>query len=124
MIKLISLVLLIISPASYAGYNVYITKKEFYLNEGKCITPVEWRSYLETDPFVIVDPHNSEQDFIVSVNEQVFPLWYSYDSCDLFTKNPSPEAINKMIEIAKMLNATVQGDELEIYITPDNVIRK
>ncbi len=29
-----------------------------------------------------------------------------------------------MIEIAKRLNATVQGDEAEIYIAPDNVIRK
>ncbi|EFF82325.1 hypothetical protein GPS63_05450 [Acinetobacter haemolyticus] len=124
MSKLAYLILLIISPVIHAGYDVHITKKEFYFNEGECITLAEWQSYMKTDPSVIVDPQNSEQGFIVSINKQVFPLWYSYDSCDLTTKNPSLEAITKMIEIAKRLNATVQGDEAEIYIAPDNVIRK
>ncbi len=76
MFRLIISILLIISPITYAGYNVYITKKEFYLNDGECITKQEWNSYLETDPTITVDLQNSEEDFLVSIDEQEFSLWY------------------------------------------------
>lgn len=124
MLKIIYFIPLIISPLTYAGYDVHITKKEFFFNGGECISLAEWQSYVKTDPSVKVDPYNDETDFLVSIDKQVFPLWYSNDSCNLSTKNPSPEAISKMIEIAKKLKATVQGDDSEIYITPSNVIRR
>ncbi|RZG88121.1 hypothetical protein EXE23_00365 [Acinetobacter venetianus] len=124
MFKFIIPVLLMISPITYAGYNVYITKKEFYLNDGECITKQEWNTYLETDPTITVDIQNSEEDFLVSIDEQEFSLWYDHNSCDLLTKNPTPEAIGKMIKISKKLKATVQGEESEIYLTPNNVIKR
>lgn len=51
-------------------------------------------------------------------------LWYDRNSCDLLTKNPTPEAIGKMIDISKKLKATVQGEESEIYLTPNDVIKR
>ena len=124
MFKFIIPVLLMISPITNAGYNVYITKKEFYLNDGECITKQEWSTYLETDPTITVDIQNSEEDFLVSIDEQEFSLWYDRNSCDLLTKNPTPEAIGKMIDISKKLKATVQGEESEIYLTPNDVIKR
>ena len=125
MFKFIIPVLLLISPITYAGYNVYITKKEFYLNDGECITKQEWNTYLETDPTITADLQNSEEDFLVSIDEQEFSLWYDdRNSCDLLTKNPTPEAIGKMIDISKKLKATVQGEESEIYLTPNDVIKR
>ncbi|WP_324625408.1 hypothetical protein [Acinetobacter sp. MD2(2019)] len=113
-----------ISPISYAGYNIYITKKEFYLNDGKCITKEEWNTYLKSDPTIKVDIQNSEDDFLVSLGGQEFSLWYDYNACDLLTKNPTPEAIKKMIDISKKLKATVQGEESEIYLTPNDIIKR
>ena len=125
MFKFIIPVLLMISPITYAGYNVYITKKEFYLNDGECIPKQEWNTYLETDPTITADLQNSEKDFLVSIDEQEFSLWYDdRNSCDLLTKNPTPEAIGKMIDISKKLKATVQGEESEIYLTPNDVIKR
>ncbi|MCU4415176.1 hypothetical protein KTH71_14215 [Acinetobacter sp. WU_MDCI_Axc73] len=124
MLKFIIPILLIISPLTNAGYNVYITKKEFYLNDGTCITKQEWNTYLETDPAIKVDIQNSENDFLVSIGEQEFSLWFDYNFCDLLTKNPSPEALSKMIEISKKLKATVQGEESEIYLNPNDVIKR
>ena len=124
MFKFIIPVLLMISPITYAGYNVYITKKEFYLNDGECITKQEWSTYLETDPTITVDIQNSEEDFLVSIDEQEFSLWYDRNSWELLTKNPTPEAIGKMIDISKKLKATVQGEESEIYLTPNDVIKR
>ena len=40
---------------------------------------------------------------------------------DIFTKNPDPSTIEKMISIAKKLNARVQGDDGEIYISGTDV---
>ena len=91
---------------------------------GECITKQEWSTYLETDPTITVDIQNSEEDFLVSIDEQEFSLWYDRNSCDLLTKNPTPEAIGKMIDISKKLKATVQGEESEIYLTPNDVIKR
>ncbi|WP_425915935.1 hypothetical protein [Acinetobacter sp. TSRC1-2] len=42
----------------------------------------------------------------------------------MLTKNPTPEAIDKMIEILKKLKTTVQGEEIEIYLTPNDIIQR
>ncbi|EPF80461.1 hypothetical protein GCM10025882_33300 [Acinetobacter gyllenbergii] len=124
MFKLILLILFIVCQVSYAGYDLHITKKEFYFNEGECITPAEWHAYMMLDPSVKSDLQNSAQDFLILIDKQEIPLIYSHDSCSLSIKNPSPEVIRKMIEIANKLHATVQGDDAEIYITPEEIIRR
>jgi len=124
MFKFIVITLLTISPFTHAGYNVYITKKEFYLNDGECITKQDWNTYLETDPNIKLDVKNPEDDYLVSLDGEEFSLWYDYNSCDLITKNPTPKTIGKMIDISKKLKATVQGEESEIYLTPDEIIRR
>lgn len=124
MLRYIALIFLSISPITYAGYNLYITKKEFPFDDGECITKQEWEAYLKTDPSIRRDPESPEDTFLISISNQDFSLWYSYDFCDLETKNPTPKQISKMIQISKKLNATVQGDDTEIYITPNRIIRR
>ncbi|MFC3903067.1 hypothetical protein SAMN05421749_104149 [Acinetobacter marinus] len=108
------------SASAIAGYELHITKKEFFYDEsGACITLQDWENYVESNTSVKRDVFNSEYNYLVNtMDEDIFPLWYSEDSCNLSTKNPSPNAIAKLIEIARDLEATVQGDDGEIYIIP------
>ena len=54
---------------------------------------------------------------MVSIPGESFPLWYRSDIGELFTKNPTDRAITKLEEIARSLNARVQGDDGEFYPT-------
>lgn len=50
---------------------------------------------------------------MVSVPGESFPLWYNPEPGELYTKNPSDEAITKLHEISHALDAKVQGDDGE-----------
>ncbi|MEY4875175.1 MAG: hypothetical protein RL708_324 [Bacteroidota bacterium] len=41
--------------------------------------------------------------------------WFSYEEGLITVKNPDNEIVNKMLSIAKVLHAKVQGDDLEYY---------
>lgn len=108
--------MLLISTPVYAGYDFHITRKNHWANDvGPKISFDEWKEYVLTDHQVIRDSNNSEFDFIVTLPNEVFPLWYNTRTSEIYTKNPSEDAIRKLIEIAEKLKAKVQGDEGEFY---------
>lgn len=112
----IFLPLLVLSTFAVAGYDLHITRKDFWADEvGPIITFEEWQEHLKTDPQIVRDAVNSPQDFMVSIPGESFPLWYRSDVGELFTKNPSDRAIIKLEDIARRLNARVQGDDGELY---------
>ena len=45
--------------------------------------------------------------------------WFSYSGGNIIVKNPDQEIINKMVDIAIVLNAKVQDDEGELYAKED-----
>ncbi len=101
---------------AYAGYDVHITRKAYWADAtNEAISYAEWVTYVDCDEEVSPDELNSRNDFIVVAEEQDFPLWYEPARGELYTKDPSAAAIRKMLEIAKVLKAKVQGDDGEIY---------
>ncbi|MDG9925641.1 MULTISPECIES: hypothetical protein [unclassified Pseudomonas] len=112
--------LAMISQFVYAGYDLHITKKDFWADEnGPCISREEWSNYVKTDRQVQRDNENSTDDFLVSLELEQFPVWYNPDLCEIYTKAPSKNAINKLIKISEALGARVQGDDGESYpLTP------
>ena len=99
------------------GYDLHITRKEnWYDEDGPQITAEEWLQCIADD---------RELD-LAGVNGDYFAYWrglssISVDWLDWFegnihTKNPEDALIDKMVQIAKKLNAKVQGDEGEIYL--------
>ena len=107
---------LLVSGTALAGYDVHITRKAIWSeNRGPRITFAEWRTYVRTDPQVKPDLNNLENDFIVSLPQESFPLWFDPDNGEVLTKDPSKNAFAKLIAIAKQLHARVQGDDLEFY---------
>jgi hypothetical protein len=42
--------------------------------------------------------------------------WLCWDEGQIYTKNPEPEFIDKIVVVAKSLGAKVQGDEGEVIL--------
>lgn len=112
-----------VSQFAFAGYDVHVTKKEHWTDENDiCINKADWKKYLETNSSIQVDHDSIEDSYLVYINNDEYAMWIDYKGCDLMTKNPNTEFINKLIEISKALDAKVQGDDGEVYITPDQLI--
>lgn len=113
---LIFLLLFVASNAALAGYDLHITRKNNWADKGGAkITFAEWRSYVQQDKEIQNDSQNSENAFIVSVDGEMFAIWYDPRLGELSTKNPSDAAIEKLKRIATQLKARVQGDDGELY---------
>jgi hypothetical protein len=98
------------------GYDLHITRKEFWSDEnGPVITLEEWAAYVASDPTVRPDPDNPGiENYVVTSEAGNWPLWWN-PSGEIFTKNPDDHAIAKMVRIARALDARVLGDDEEIY---------
>jgi hypothetical protein len=104
------------------GYDIHITRKEFWADEeGPDITLDEWQEYLKTDPTIEPDPVNpGEENYILTSHPEKWPIWWN-SSGEIYTKNPDPEVITKFVEIARVMQASVQGDDGEEYgLDPDD----
>ena len=113
---LVAVLLSLVSTLAIAGYDLHITRKAFWADEtGSKITFAEWQAYVHSDKQVARDPENGEQDFLVSIPGQSFPLWFNASLGELYTKNPTDRAIRKLRDIARRLKAQVQGDDGELY---------
>jgi len=113
---LVALFFLLISNFAVAGYDVHLTRKAHWADDhGPKVTLSEWRAYVKGDKQIARDAHNSENDFVVTVGAESFPLWFEPSIGELRTTDPSPVALKKLIEIARKLNVKVQGDDGEFY---------
>jgi len=98
------------------GYEVHITKKEFWADEdGAILKKEDWNNYVNSDPEIVQDKNNSEDDYLVKDSVSEWPIFWSPDIGEIYTKNPTDLAIEKLKVIAKKLNAKVQGDDGEYY---------
>jgi hypothetical protein len=101
------------------GYNLHITrKKNYYDEEGDWISQEEWVAYINSDPELNIVPENGPYFAQWNGKSEYPDPWFDwFDGC-IETKSPDKPIIEKMISIAKYFNAKVQGDDLEIYISP------
>lgn len=110
------------------GYDLHITRKELWFEDGPDIDDSEWRAYVASDPELR----------ITGVAEAPLPdggalryesplmaewrrrsggetVWFDFRDGRVVVKNPDDEIIAKMRQIAAALRARVQGDEGEFY---------
>ena len=114
--RLLVLLIIFVSTPVYAGYNLHVTRKVHWANDvGPKISFKEWKEHVSADRDILRDQNNSEFDFVVTLPNETFPVWYNTRTNEIYTKNPSKNAIRKLIEIAEKLKAKVQGDEGEFY---------
>ena len=101
------------------GYDIHITRANHWSsNSGSQISSAEWMDLLHRDPDLIVDPENGE--FAARWNSPSEPEgWLDWFDGNIFTTNPSQPVVAKMLQLARELNAKVQGDNGEWYETAE-----
>ena len=98
------------------GYELHITRaKHWAENEDHQISAEEWLSIVANDDELILDTTNGPYFANWSGSSTYSEPWFDWIDGDIFTKNPDRAIFEKMLLLAKKLNAKVQGDEGECY---------
>jgi hypothetical protein len=113
------------------GYEVHITRREHWSDEGSDIGLDEWTAYVSSDPDMRMDgfaeTETPEGAFRVdSAGLAVWArypghaedgnmAWFYYCRGNVNVKNPDKEIIQKMLQVSESLGAGVQGDDGEFY---------
>ena len=102
------------------GYDLHITRRKDWVDDGNDITQQEWIYLVHNDPELYFE--NEASPFMANWkgDSRYEDPWLSWSMGQIDTKSPDPLLIEKMIQIAEKLNATVQGDDGETYPGPVN----
>jgi hypothetical protein len=97
------------------GYELHITRKiDWSESDGPRIELSEWVTLIESDPELALDKSTQYLDWVsASFRGQEGAL--AWDNGQIHAKNPYNPLVNKMVAVAKRLNAEVQGDDGEVY---------
>lgn len=114
------------------GYEVHITRKENWFDEGPEISVAEWIDVVHADAELRNDGYAEAalgDGSVLRVDDPSLSVWHTYSkhqpdgnmawlwhsNGNVVAKNPDAEILRKMAQIAQRLSAKVQGDEGEIY---------
>jgi len=95
------------------GYDLHITRRNHWPNNGRDITAEEWLGYVQRDAELRLQPENGP--YFAEWRSASGNSWLDWSDGQIYTKNPEPKVIDKMVAIARHFNARVQGDDGEIY---------
>lgn len=117
------------------GYDVHITRQiNWFDGDDHCkISLDEWRKYILKDAEMrlenVAKATVSNQE--LSITREGLSIWtryskdgvkgshawFDYNDGNIVVKNPDKEIISKMQEVANSLDAKVQGDDGELYLS-------
>jgi len=98
------------------GYDLRITRAvDWDRNEGCEITIREWHAIIDADPELAPDRTNGPCAVRFGKSG-----WFDWFEGNVFTTDPEPVDVAKMLAIAGKLGATVQGDDGEFYDTAND----
>lgn len=98
------------------GYDLHITRAESWSeNDGAKTSADEWLALVARDPELTIMAEHGPH-FATWSGASVNPgAWFDWFDGDVFTKNPDSATLRKMIALANLLGARVQGDDGELY---------
>ena len=105
------------------GYHVHITRAPhtFYENEGREISESEWLALVAADPELRLatpaDPYYFTGMVLWLGHEDADSCgpWFAWGDGNVYTKRPTSVVLTKMLAIAGLLGARVQGDLGHVY---------
>jgi hypothetical protein len=114
------------------GYDLYITRRVNWFDEGDDIPISEWIAMVKSDPEMRLDgfaeaPTTEGETIRLEAEglavwkaysghqEDGNKAWFYYDRGLVSVKNPDVEIRKKMYAVAQALKARLQGDEGEFY---------
>ena len=104
------------------GYELHITRRELHADEqGPDISSEEWLALVETDEELELAVENGPYfaRFLGDCQYGRGMGWFDWSDGRVSTKNPDEAILGKMLELARVLDAKVQGDDGETYVKPD-----
>lgn len=119
------------------GYNLYITRGNWFDQNKPKIGAEEWISLVQADPELALemdDTSGQSPGLALNSDSDVLARWpasdedpffiYSHRSGTIRVKSPGDQTIRKMIQIADELDAFVQGEEDEYYRLSDTGVER
>ncbi len=98
------------------GYDLHITRAEFWAeNEGKEISAEEWLALVESDRTLTINVQNGPYFAELVSPIHVIQRWLNWNEGNILSKNPDRVTLEKMLQVASRLKASVQGDDGERY---------
>jgi hypothetical protein len=101
------------------GYDLHITRRDDWTDRsGPTIAEAEWRELIAADPELALD---TQTRCATSAGEYVFAAWngragaLGYCAGEITASDPDRPLMAKMVQVARKLGATVQGDDGEVY---------
>jgi hypothetical protein len=119
------------------GYDVHITRRQNWSDpSGPVISLAEWVAVVESDPEMRLDGYAETRvpDGVLRIEREGLAVWtaqrnkpgnivwFYFFEGNVAVKNPDPEILKKMWSLARRLDASVQGDEGELYDASGNPI--
>ncbi len=104
------------------GYDLHITRAaDWNENTDVQIAAEEWLSVVRGDAELSADPDNGEYAARWAGLEAGASGWFDWYEGNVFTTDPSRALLAKMLLIAERLSAVVQGDDSELYKSPQDL---
>ena len=77
------------------GYDLHITRKEFWADDGGPEIPLEeWVALVKADPSIQPDDKNpGPNNYVFQYGQNACPLWWEDDLGEIHTKNPRPHSL-------------------------------
>jgi hypothetical protein len=109
------------------GYDIHITRKANWFDDGPDIPDSEWQTYVAGDPEMTMTgaaeaalPGSAvlryENSLLAEWRRPMGgTVWFDFRRGRVVVKNPDDETVEKMKQVARALRARVQGDEGEFY---------
>ena len=97
------------------GYDLHITRRENWSEEGSDISAEEWLQYVSASSDLRLDAASGPHFAHWVGAEAPDGTWLDWSDGQVFSKNPAPPLIDRMVAIAAHFGATVQGDDGERY---------
>lgn len=103
------------------GYELHITRRKDWSDQGDDISLEEFVRYMRSDTEFTHPGMGGEAyaDWKSPRTGQIAPLWWSDGT--VVTKNPDAELVDKMVTVATKLQARLQGDDGEIYLSSTRI---
>ncbi len=102
------------------GYNVYVTRAENWSDGNSApIAPEEWLAAVAAGPGLRLEPDSGDY-FAVWEGADAPPGggWFDWSEGNVFTSSPDRPIVAKMLELAALLGAKVQGEDGKVYASP------
>lgn len=97
------------------GYDIHITRRKHWAEDGDDITAEEWLEYVQSDPDFRLDPRNGPYHAEGTEDSPIADEWLDWHRGAVYSKYPNAAMVDKMVVIANHFGGIVQGDEGEVY---------